>query len=127
MAQAVRDRSQDNKQNTLGLFSDLNYTTINDPYDDNALRRMLGNRLGECSGARRACSNRSATCTCSCTGAISQPPTAAVVLMRFAERPGHGRYKLPTLKTAPRLPKTQEWKRSASWKASSYPKRGTMS
>ena len=28
---------------------------------------------------------------------------------------------------APRLPKTQEWKRTDSWKASSYPKRGTMS
>ena len=33
---------------------------------------------------------------------------------------------MPTLKTAPRLPRTQEWKRSAAWKASSYPKRGTM-
>ena len=44
-----------------------------------------------------------------------------------AERPGHGRYKLPTLKVAPRLPGTQQWKPSASWKASSYPKRGTMS
>jgi hypothetical protein len=45
-AHAVRDRSQDNKMHTLGLFSDLNYTTINDPYDDVALRRMLSNRLG---------------------------------------------------------------------------------
>ena len=48
MAEAVRDRSADNKMGTLGLFSDLNYTTINDPYDDVALRRMLSNRLGEC-------------------------------------------------------------------------------
>ena len=43
---SVRDRSADNKMGTLGLFSDLNYTTIGDPYDDGALRRMLGNRLG---------------------------------------------------------------------------------
>ena len=48
MAGVVRDRSADNKMHTLGLFSDLNYTTINDPYDDVALRRMLSNRLGEC-------------------------------------------------------------------------------
>lgn len=48
MAGAVRDRSADNKMHTLGLFSDLNYTTIDDPYDDVALRRMLSNRLGEC-------------------------------------------------------------------------------
>ena len=41
MAGAVRDRSTDNKMHTLGLFSDLNYTTIDDPYDDVALRRML--------------------------------------------------------------------------------------
>lgn len=43
---SARDRSADNKMGTLGLFSDLNYTTIGDPYDDSALRRMLGNRLG---------------------------------------------------------------------------------
>lgn len=54
MAGAVRDRSADNKMHTLGLFSDLNYTTINDPYDDVALRRMLSNRLGEANVSDRS-------------------------------------------------------------------------
>lgn len=59
----------------------------------------------------------------SASGADTRGPVFVCVV----ERPGHGRYKLPTLKTAPRLPRTQEWKRSSAWKASSYPKRGTMS
>ena len=79
------DRSSLSQQHSLGLFSDLNYTTIGDPYDDVGLSRMLKSRT---------------------------------------ERPGHGRYKLPVLKTAPRLPGTKEWKGGASWKAPPGPKVG---
>ena len=42
----VKDRSGTSRMNDLGLFSDLNYTTINDRYDDIGLRRMLNSRLG---------------------------------------------------------------------------------
>lgn len=62
----VKDRSGTSRMNDLGLFSDLNYTTINDRYDDIGLRRMLNSRLGARAppaGRRRAAPPRS-----------SQPP-----------------------------------------------------
>ena len=87
----VKDRSGTSRMNDLGLFSDLNYTTINDRYDDIGLRRMLNSRLGARAppaGRCRAAPPRS-----------SQPPRppAAVplhlsgcraLLPRRPERPG---------------------------------------
>jgi hypothetical protein len=36
----------DNKQATLGIFSDQSYISIGDPYEDTYLRKMLTTRLG---------------------------------------------------------------------------------
>jgi hypothetical protein len=60
------------------------------------------------------------------TGALTPPPRAWPCgrVSWHAERPGHGRYKLPTLKVAARLPGTKQWTPTASWAASTGAKKG---
>ena len=62
----VKDRSGTSRMNDLGLFSDLNYTTINDRYDDIGLRRMLNSRLGARAPPAGRC--------CAAPPRSSQPP-----------------------------------------------------
>ena len=88
----VKDRSGTSRMNDLGLFSDLNYTTINDRYDDIGLRRMLNSRLGarappagrRCAAPPRSSQPRSA-CRCAAPQRLQSP-----ALPRCPERPGAG-------------------------------------
>lgn len=67
----LRDRSSLSRQHDLGLFSDLNYTTVGDPYDDIALRRMLQSRTGAWGG-----SSCEGWCCCCCPLCLCTPCSA---------------------------------------------------
>lgn len=88
----VKDRSGTSRMNDLGLFSDLNYTTINDRYDDIGLRRMLNSRLGarappagrRCAAPPRSSQPPLRLPLCRCTSAVAEPCAAAARVQKEA-------------------------------------------